>query len=274
MGSQRSEMGRGPGHPETLLGPPDQGSAAEPSGRQPFQQGRGLQGTHSVWTAVCGAHAEDSHRGEKEKDQILARPRKGRTTKAATGLKRRQSRTPGSQRRPSRGAPGVQQGGKQESSGQLAAPVSERGTRVQQDREPEDTETTGSPVRDVLSVRRLWDIPGDMSRKEMARNAGLDLREEVRPEQTTLRTAIASAEEQGGRASRGTGAQGEEGREARSHGAHGSPHSLKAPLRQPVTSALPDCGGSGQWAGVTGPEGTRDTRHGVYISVAAGVSDC
>lgn len=51
----------------------------------------------------------------------------------------------------------------------------------------------GSPVRDVLNVKCPWDIPGDMSRKQMARNAGLNLREKVRPEWTVLRTAIASA---------------------------------------------------------------------------------
>lgn len=44
-----------------------------------------------------------------------------------------------------------------------------------------------SSVWDVLNMRCLWDIPVDVSRKQMARTAGLDLREEVRPELPALR---------------------------------------------------------------------------------------
>lgn len=44
-----------------------------------------------------------------------------------------------------------------------------------------------SSVSDMLNVRCLWDIPVDVSRKQMARTAGLDLQEEVRPELTALK---------------------------------------------------------------------------------------
>lgn len=44
-----------------------------------------------------------------------------------------------------------------------------------------------SSVWDVLNVRCLWDISVDMSRKQMARTACIDLWEEARPELTALR---------------------------------------------------------------------------------------
>lgn len=39
----------------------------------------------------------------------------------------------------------------------------------------------------MLNVRCLWDLPVHVSRKQMARTAGLDLQEEVRPELTALK---------------------------------------------------------------------------------------
>lgn len=41
-----------------------------------------------------------------------------------------------------------------------------------------------SSVWDVSSARCLWDTPVDASRNQMARNADLDLQEEVGPERT------------------------------------------------------------------------------------------
>lgn len=43
-----------------------------------------------------------------------------------------------------------------------------------------------SSVWDVSSARCLWDTPVDASRKQMARNADLDLQEEVGPEWTRV----------------------------------------------------------------------------------------
>lgn len=69
-----------------------------------------------------------------------------------------------------------------------------------------------SSVWDMLNGRCLWDIPADRSRKQMARTAGLDLWEEVRPEQTVPRQSCRA--EQQTRPSECTGAQREQRKEA------------------------------------------------------------
>lgn len=94
----------------------------------------------------------------------------------------------------------------------------------------------------MLSVRCPWAIPGDMSREQMARNAGLDLREEVRPERTALRTAAELGRGGGG---------GEQGATVPTT-FHTAPRPL---LSQPVTSVPPNRAARPQRWDEQGPEG-------------------
>lgn len=95
---------------------------------------------------------------------------------------------PGSQLDPSREGRPERSSNLSQVSGWMVMPFSERETLIRQKTESTSTqEKEMSSVWDVLNVRCLWDIPVDVSRKQMARTAGLDLQEEVRPELTALK---------------------------------------------------------------------------------------
>lgn len=122
---------------------------------------------------------------------------------------------PGSKLDPSREGRAEQGASLSQASGWVVVPFSKReNTDLAKERaQVSALEKEMSSVSDMLNVRCLWDIPVDVSRKQMARTAGLDLQEEVRPEPTALKDS--RRVEQQRRSFEGTEAQRKKGEDLR-----------------------------------------------------------